>query len=85
MNRYGVYSHSPRLAPVRLTGSPGLRFALPWAISDTPSGLWEDDPNRAGSFPGLLFPCTILLRVDSEHTKLAFYVFSACMEVVSYQ
>jgi hypothetical protein len=46
------------------SASPGLRFALPWAISDTPSGLLEDDPNRAGSFPGLLFPCTILLRVD---------------------
>jgi hypothetical protein len=63
----------------------GVASLCPGLSHDTPSGLWEDDPNRAGSFPGLLFPCTILLRVDSEHTKLTFYVFSACMETVSYQ
>ena len=80
-----AYGHRPRLAPSGSRRPQGVASLCPGLSHYAPLGLWEDDPNRAGAVLGFLLTCTVLLRVDSERTKLTFYVFSACMEAVSYQ
>jgi len=55
LNRCGVYSHSPRLAPSGSQGPQGGASLCPGLSPYAPLGLGEDDPIARGCAPGLFF------------------------------